>query len=147
MIVLMLTPEARRIFAQITMQFVSLGMPIAYSPFVIYAPAMLIGMYLAYRFLYQKTYKFVLSDERLIVRYGVLLRVEDEIELYRVVDVAQTISIVQRILGVGNIVVTSTDRTGSVVMPLISRPSEIRNAIRTEAEKCKNRRGAVRILE
>lgn len=112
-----------------------------------YAPSALLLLNVAYWYLYQKTCEFVLTDERLIVRYGILLRVEDEVELYRVVDVTQTISLVQRFLGVGNIQVASTDRTGSVVMPLIKGPSAVRNAIRTQAETCKNRRGAVRILE
>ncbi|MBY3433031.1 PH domain-containing protein [Rhizobium laguerreae] len=96
---------------------------------------------------YQKTCSFTLTDERLIVRYGLLLRVEDEVELYRVVDVTQTIGIFQRIFGVGNVQVTSTDRTGTVTLPLIKSPSAVRNAIRTEAERCKSRRGSVRILE
>lgn len=96
---------------------------------------------------YQKTCSFTLTDERLIVRYGLLLRVEDEVELYRVVDVTQTIGIFQRFFGVGNIQVTSTDRTGTVILPLIKQPSAVRNAIRTEAERCKSRRGSVRILE
>nr|WP_250808133.1 PH domain-containing protein [Neorhizobium tomejilense] len=114
---------------------------------ILYGPSTLILFNVAYWFLYQKTCEFVLTDERLIVRYGVLMRVEDEVELYRVVDVTQAIGLIQRALGVGNIHVTSTDRTGNVVMPLIANPSAVRNAIRAEAERCKNRRGAVRILE
>ena len=112
-----------------------------------YIPTLLLAASFAYRVLYQKTCTFALTDERLIVRYGLLLRVEDEVELYRVVDVTQTVGIFQRMLGVGNVHVSSTDRTGGVVLPLIRHPSAVRNAIRTEAERCKNRRGAVRILE
>lgn len=114
---------------------------------LLYAPSALLVLNFLYRFAYQKTCSFTLTDERLIVRYGLLLRVEDEVELYRIVDVTQTISIVQRLLGVGNIQVTSTDRTGLVVMPLIKSPASVRNAVRTEAERCKSRRGSVRILE
>lgn len=114
---------------------------------LMYAPCALLVLNFLYRFAYQKTCSFTLTDERLILRYGLLLRVEDEVELYRVVDVTQTISIVQRLLGVGNIQVTSTDRTGLVVMPLVKSPSSVRNAVRTEAERCKSRRGSVRILE
>lgn len=114
---------------------------------ILCGPSALIMLNVAYWFLYQKTCHFVLTNERLIVRYGVLMRVEDEVELYRVVDVTQTTGLIQRFLGVGNIQVSSTDRTGSVIMPLIANPSSVRNAIRTEAERCKNRRGAVRILE
>jgi uncharacterized membrane protein YdbT with pleckstrin-like domain len=114
---------------------------------LLYAPSAILVLNFLYWYAYQKTCSFTLTDERLIVRYGLLLRVEDEVELYRVVDVTQTIGLIQRLLGVGNIQVTSTDRTGLVVMPLIKSPSAVRNAIRTEAERCKNRRGSVRILE
>ena len=114
---------------------------------LLYAPSAVLVLNFLYWYAYQKTCSFTLTDERLIVRYGLLLRVEDEVELYRVVDVTQTIGIVQRLLGVGNIQVTSTDRTGLVVMPLIKSPSSVRNAVRTEAERCKSRRGSVRILE
>ena len=110
-------------------------------------PSVLVVLRVAIMFLYQKTCSYSLTDERLIIRYGIILRVEDEVELYRVVDVAQTVGILQRIMGVGNIYVSTTDRTGNVVMPLIKSPANVRNAIRTEAERCKNRRGSVRILE
>jgi len=143
----LLSPQAQQFIGGLVL---SLRLP-AITPdirtAIMYAPSLLIALNVAYWFLYQKTCEFVLTDERLIVRYGVVLRVEDEVELYRVVDVTQTIGLIQRFLGVGNIQVSSTDRTGSVVMPLVKSPSTIRNAIRTEAEKCKNRRGAVRILE
>jgi membrane protein YdbS with pleckstrin-like domain len=113
----------------------------------LYLPSGLLLLWFAARFFYQRTCSFTLTDERLIVRYGVLLRVEDEIELYRVVDVAQTVGLVQRLLGVGNVFVSSTDRTGNVVLPLVREPSKVRNSIRTQAERCKSRRGSVRILE
>ncbi len=114
---------------------------------LLFAPSILLLVDVLYSLLYQKTCVFVLTDERLIVRYGLFLRVEDEVELYRVVDVTQTIGLLQRLLGVGTVQVTSTDRTGNVVMPLIRNPAAVRNAVRTEAEKCKSRRGSVRILE
>lgn len=114
---------------------------------LLYLPSALLVFSVLSWIVYQKTCSFTLTDERLIVRYGLLLRVEDEVELYRVVDVTQTIGIFQRIFGVGNIQVTSTDRTGTVILPLIRTPSDVRNAIRTEAERCKSRRGSVRILE
>jgi hypothetical protein len=62
-------------------------------------------------------------------------------------DVIQSVNIAQRLFGIGTVHVASTDRTGTVVLPGIRRPSAVRNAIRTAAERCKNRRGTVRILE
>lgn len=99
-----------------------------------------------YMYLYQRTCEFELTDERLIVRYGLIMRVEDEIELYRIVDVTQTVGIFQRVIGVGNVYVSSTDRTGAVFIPLVRNSAAIRNAVRDAAEECKNRRGALRIL-
>jgi hypothetical protein len=100
-----------------------------------------------YLYLLDRSQAFALTDERLIVRYGIFLRIEDEIELYRVNDVIQSVNIAQRLFGIGTVHVASTDRTGTVVLPGIRRPSAVRNAIRTAAERCKNRRGTVRILE
>lgn len=141
----LLMPSVQAMFAGVLNRIPALTDDIKAA--LIYGPSAILVLNFLYWYAYQKTCSFTLTDERLIVRYGLLLRVEDEVELYRVVDVTQTIGIVQRMLGVGNIQVTSTDRTGLVVMPLIKSPSRVRNAIRTEAERCKSRRGSVRILE
>jgi len=92
------------------------------------------------------TTRYELTSERLIVRHGVFLRTEDEIELYRVVDAVHAINLLQRLIGVGTVRVASTDRTGTVMMRSIARPDLVRNGLRRLAEQCKSRRG-VRILE
>lgn len=143
----LLSPQAQSVMAGLFNGIGTFGITRDMKYVVSHVPSALLLFNVLYWYVYQKSCEFVLTDERLIVRYGIFLRVEDEVELYRVVDVTQTINIVQRILGVGNIQVSSTDRTGTVIMPLIASPSNVRNAVRTEAERCKSRRGSVRILE
>lgn len=91
-----------------------------------------------------KTY--TLTDERLIIKHGVLIRVEDEVELYRVIDAVETVNLFQRMIKVGSIIVTSNDHTGTVKMSSIKSSAKVRNGLRKLSERCKTRRG-VRVLE
>ena len=110
------------------------------------APSIIVLLHALYLYAYETTKEYALTSERLVVRYGIFNRIEDEVELYRVVDVTQSVGLLQRVIGVGDVVVTSTDRTGTVVLPAIKSTTEIRNKIRAAAEICKNNRGALRIL-
>jgi uncharacterized membrane protein YdbT with pleckstrin-like domain len=97
-------------------------------------------------FLGQVMTSFECTSERLIIRRGILIRTEDEVELYRVVDVVQSANLIQMVMGVGTVTVKSTDQTGNVTMPSITKASDVRNAIRTASEDCKTRRGTIRLL-
>lgn len=111
-----------------------------------YSVAALIGAKALWSWLAEVTTRYELTSERLIVRHGVFLRTEDEVELYRVIDAVHGINVLQRLIGVGTVTVTSTDRTGTVLMRSISYPGRVRNGLRKLSERCKSRRG-VRILE
>lgn len=111
-----------------------------------YLPAGLVALIALWHFLQESTKKYIFTSERLIIRYGVLVRTEDEVELYRVIDAIHTISVFQRLINVGTVTVTSSDKTGTVVMNSVYDPSRIRNGLRKLAERCKSKRG-VRILE
>lgn len=98
-------------------------------------------------FLHDVTTGYEITDERLVVRHGLVVRTEDEIELYRIVDVVQMVNLLQRFIGVGTVRASSTDRTGVVFMKSIANSGTVRNGLRKLAEECKDRRGRVRILE
>lgn len=111
-----------------------------------FTPAGLVALIALWTFLQESTKKFILTSERLIIRYGVMVRTEDEVELYRVIDAVHTVNVFQRLINVGTVSVTSSDKTGTVVMNSIYSPSKVRNGLRKLSERCKSRRG-VRILE
>lgn len=111
-----------------------------------FTPAGLVALTALWSFLQESTKKFILTSERLIIRYGVMVRTEDEVELYRVIDAVHTVNVFQRLINVGTVTVTSSDKTGTVAMNSIHAPSKVRNGLRKLAERCKSKRG-VRILE
>ncbi len=97
-------------------------------------------------YLYQTTTIYTCTSERLIIEKGLFVRTEDEIELYRVIDVFSSANLFQMLFGVGSVRVKSTDQTGNVVVPSILKPSVVRNIVRTAAENCKTQRGTLRVL-
>lgn len=123
-----------------------LPIPQEFKFYAIYAPSCILFILAFWSFLQEVTKKFILTGERLILRHGVLIRTEDEVELYRVLDAIHTINIFQRIINVGTITVTSSDKTGTVIMNCIYSPAKVRNGLRQLVERCRNKRG-VRVLE
>ncbi len=54
---------------------------------------------------------YTLTNQRLIIQKGVILRHLDEIELYRVKDVKLNFSVLNQIFNIGNIEIRSSDPT------------------------------------
>jgi uncharacterized membrane protein YdbT with pleckstrin-like domain len=54
---------------------------------------------------------YTLTNQRLIIQKGVILRHVDEIELYRVKDVKLNFSVLNQIVNIGNIEIRSSDPT------------------------------------
>lgn len=115
----------------------------AYAPGVLFVLLMIPSLW---NFIYQTSTNYFCTSERLIIKKGIMVRTEDEIELYRVIDVVASANLFQRLMGVGTIYVKSTDQTGNVKITSISDASSVRNTIRTSAEICKTRKGTLRVL-
>lgn len=111
-----------------------------------FSVAALISVRTLWTYLVEVTTQYILTSERLIIRHGLVVRTEDEVELYRVIDAIHGVNVLQRLIGVGTVTVTSTDKTGTVLMRSIKNPGRVRNGLRKLAERCKSRRG-IRILE
>lgn len=55
--------------------------------------------------------KYMLSEKNLIIRTGFLTTNEDEVRLYRIIDITLRRTLGQRILGIGSIICHSSDET------------------------------------
>ncbi len=55
--------------------------------------------------------KYTLTDDRLFIQTGLFTTVEDEVRLYRILDVKLTRTLGQKIFGVGTIKVCSADKS------------------------------------
>ena len=55
--------------------------------------------------------KYALTDDRLFITSGLLKTVEDEMRLYRIMDLSLSQTLSQKIFGIGTILVSSADKS------------------------------------
>lgn len=87
--------------------------------------------------------KFEITEERLIIRRGIINKSIDEIELYRIKDVRIDFTIVNQIAGIGRICVSSSDETtrdGDLVIRDIERARERREELRRLVDAARQKR-------
>ena len=82
--------------------------------------------------------RYALSEDRLFLRRGFLNVRHDEIVLYRVRDLRISVSLWQRIFGVGSGTVVSTDKSiPELTLKNIRQPNEVKELIHEHVEKMK----------
>lgn len=102
---------------------------------------------LAYLWVRNRTHVYVLDEDRLFMREGIILRREDEIELYRVKDIRVDFSIIQQMFDTGDLVIVSTDGTGSsnlqaeIRVPHVSGARGLREELRRRVERSRRLHG------
>lgn len=87
---------------------------------------------------------YELTNDRLILHRGVLLKSIDEIELYRIKDIRLNFSIINQLAGLGTISITSSDETtraAPLVLRDIHRARARREQMRELIEAARRRRG------
>lgn len=95
-----------------------------------------------YRWLKVRCTKFALSTQRLRIETGILSKVYDDLEIYRVKDITLLQPFVQRIVGLGTIRLVTSDASHPIVMlAAIPDGQEVRDLIRETVEKMRRERG------
>jgi uncharacterized membrane protein YdbT with pleckstrin-like domain len=91
--------------------------------------------------------RYEITSERIKVTTGLLSRHSTELELYRVRDYSVVEPFWLRLVGCGNIVLATSDRTASqIVLHAVPHVATLKDQIRTHTERMRQRRG-VRDLE
>ena len=88
--------------------------------------------------------RFQITDQRLIVHKGLIMKTVDEIELYRIKDVRLDFSILGQMADIGTITLTSTDRTTGdtqFVLRDVPQARDRREGLRGLVERARQRRG------
>lgn len=99
-------------------------------------------LWTAWRMIRTACHTYTLTTQRLRERSGVLAVQVDELELYRVKDIAVRQPVSQRILGRGKIVLLASDRsTPRVVLNAILAPAKVADLIRVHVEQCRVQKG------
>lgn len=88
------------------------------------------------------THRYEITTERIKLSTGLLSRQNSELELYRVRDYSVIEPFLLRMVGCGNIVLVSADRTSpQVVLRAVPRAAVLKDQIRTHTERMRRRRG------
>ena len=86
---------------------------------------------------------FEISEERLVIRRGIIFKSIDEIELYRIKDVRIDFTLINQIAGIGTICVSSSDETtreGDLVMRHVERAQSRREQLRRLVDTARQKR-------
>lgn len=84
---------------------------------------------------------YLMDDQRLFRRSGVLVRKEEQILLYHIRDLDVSVSLWQRIFGVGSVKVIGADATTpELVIENIKNPYDVRDLLYRYSEEDKQKR-------
>ena len=85
--------------------------------------------------------KYELTEQKLIINKGFLNVCEEEVRLYRFVDVTMTQTLGQRIFGVGNLHCETNDRSsGNFVIELVKNPRQVKEILSDTVEAERDRK-------
>jgi uncharacterized membrane protein YdbT with pleckstrin-like domain len=99
------------------------------------------------RWIGTRCHRYEVTSERIKISTGLLSRRTSELELYRVRDYSLVEPFWLRLIGCGDIVLVSADRTTQqIVLHAVPRAAALKDLIRTHTERMRQRRG-VRDLE
>ena len=96
------------------------------------------------RWLRNRSATYEITDQRLIIKRGILFKTIDEVELYRIKDVRLGYSLLNQMTDIGTITLTSTDRTtagGEFSLRDIPMARERREGLRKLVDRARQRRG------
>lgn len=80
--------------------------------------------------------KYALSEDRLFVTAGLLKTVENEVRLYRVLDVSMSRTLSQKIFGIGTIQVSSSDKSlGNFELKNIKNAAQVKEQLSSLVEE------------
>ena len=95
-------------------------------------------LYLLFKVVHLLRLEYVLTDEQLIVKSGVLSHSTEYVELYRVVDYLQRRTLIEQIVGLKTITIISGDRNTPYLDIIgVRNDVEIVPIIRDRVENCK----------
>lgn len=97
-----------------------------------------------WRWLQAMATSYEVTDQRLIINHGLVMKTIDEIELYRVKDVRLDYSLLNQLTGIGTITLTSTDATTGhrqFVLRDVPMARTRREGLRGLVERARQRRG------
>ena len=116
---------------------------VKYNPWYWFLTLITLGMFLMALY-YKRVYtSYSLTNKRLIIISGIVTKSVDEIELFRIVDSVTDQSFIDLWADIGNITVTSSDKTGTIIMKKVPNPHYLRDTLRRQYMMARSSKGTV----
>lgn len=107
----------------------------------IYALLIVPVAYAFWKYLVIKSVKLKITDQRIILREGVLNKTTNETELYRVRDSSIEEPLFYRLFGCGNIVIyTTDDADATLFLKAYNKPHWLKDQVRNYSEICRQKK-------
>ena len=93
---------------------------------------------------YKRIYtSYSLTNKRLLIISGIFTKSVDEIELFRVTDSVADQSMIDMWADIGNVTISSSDKTGNIVMRKVPNPHYLRDTLRRQYMQARQSKGTV----
>lgn len=149
--IFILAPSTRAFIGQLLLGLICVGLAIgvairgrdfSWPPWVPLVPLAFGVLLFLLVWIKVRSCSYRLTTQRLFVRRGWLAKHVDELELYRVKDVAVDQGVLQRVLGYGTVtVLADDDTTPQLDLVRISGPAKVKEMIRTQYRASRRREG------
>lgn len=85
--------------------------------------------------------KYALTEDRLFISTGILKTEEDEVRLYRILDITKSKGLWQRIMHMGTIKISSADKSmGSFELKNVKNVDEVKEKLSQLVEECRDKK-------
>ncbi|WP_165787149.1 PH domain-containing protein [Pseudohalioglobus lutimaris] len=126
----------------IVVAFTGLGAGIPWSEKIAHGVWAAGLMLIVWKYLEIRCIRYQLSAEQLTASHGVLNRLTDNLELYRIKDTQVFEPIWLRLVGLGNVCIHSSDKTTPTLMVrAIPKPMDVATMVRRQVEAERVRKG------
>lgn len=99
-------------------------------------------LWAAWWYLCTQHHRYELTDQRFLEHSGVLVHRMETLELYRVIDIEVTGTLIQSLFGCGQVKLLTHDKsTPQVTINAIASPPAVANLIRDAVERCRVAKG------
>ena len=86
--------------------------------------------------------KYSITEEKFLLKEGLIKTTEDEVRLYRILDVTLSRNLEEKIFGLGTLCVRSSDKSlGNFKIKRIKKPKDVRCLLSDAVEKARRERG------
>ena len=103
-------------------------------------------LYLYYRFLNTLLTTYTLTEERLIIKKGILMRTTTYTDLYRIIDYSDKCYIIEKMYGIKTVMIYTNDKNNPIlILRGIKNASHLVSTIRKYVEELKIKRNVYEI--